>query len=97
MSLQCDNLSGELQDQWSSSFIKLYFGPDMDSLLQPVTKSGYKLVKIAVYIAMKKNTMCPSEMQTVFTKWHCRNISKVQFTTRFCNQANSVLLLFNMN
>ena len=31
MSLQCDNLSGELQDQWSSSSLVLYF----DWLLGP--------------------------------------------------------------
>ena len=46
MSLQCDSLSGELQDQWSSS---IYQGTTNISTVTPVQRSGSGRVQIGLH------------------------------------------------
>ena len=60
MSLQCDNLSGELQDQWSSSFLKgvdllvLYFSSILASLKPLLDVNKWHYGKTNYYVPPPK-------------------------------------------
>ena len=71
MSLQCDNLSGELQDQWSSSFSVGIQLAEISTMPQSVITDAKKLAEkiseekkvIAIFQAMKitsENRTCKS-------------------------------------